>query len=122
MQPQTRVSMGVHPSVYRISSGSDQSSTRNVWIDDLRNALGRYMWNHPDSKLDTYLETLTLVREAVGRGDRLMVKLEMDTYFRMLAMRSMGISEPAAKELSTLALQITPIQVYGIAVPRSLQR
>ena len=93
-----------------------------TWVDDMRNSLGIYMWNHPASQLKPYLETLTLVRDAEGRGDRRMVKLEMDTYFSMLAMRAQGITEAEARDLSAVALQVTPAQAYGIVIPMSLRR
>ena len=106
--------------MHRQASGSDESQTLD-WIDELRIALGRYMWGHSDH-LNAYLDTLTLVRDAVGRGDRRTVKQEMDTYFSMLlADRAYGITDATAKELSTAALRVTPIRAYGIVIPRSLQ-
>jgi hypothetical protein len=93
-----------------------------AWVDDMRNALGEYMWTHPAAPLAPYLETLTLVREAVGRGDRRAVKREMEAYFSMLAMRAQGISESEAKELAAAALRATPAQAYGISIPRELRR
>lgn len=114
--------MEMQPFVHREASGSDAVPAPIAWVDDMRNALGRYMWNHPDPPLSPYLETLTLVRDAVGRGDRQTVKREMETYFRMLAMRAQGISEAAAKELSAAAVRFTPAQAYGISIPASLRR
>ena len=78
------------------------------------------MWTHPDS-LNPYLDTLTLVRDAVGRGDRPVVKREMDTYFSMLAVQAYGITDAAMKELSAAAIRLTPAQAYGISIPASLR-
>ena len=113
---------GAEPPVRHAASGAGGRLAAVAWVDDMRNSLGIYMWNHPAAQLNPYLETLTLVRDAVGRGDRRTVKLEMDTYFTMLAVRAQGISEAEAKDLSAVALQVTPAEAYGIVIPRSLRR
>ena len=121
-QERTSAFMGAEPPVRHEASRAGHTPATVVWVDDMRNSLGIYMWNHPASQLTPYLETLTLVRDAVGRGDRQTVKLEMDMYFTMLAMRAQGISEAEAKDLSAVALQVTPTEAYGIVIPRSLRR
>jgi len=113
---------GVESPVRHKAPGVGGTPASVAWVDDMRNSLGIYMWNHPTSQLNPYLETLTLVRDAVDRGDRRTVKLEMDTYFTMLALRAQGISEAEAKDLSAVAVQVTPAQAYGIVIPRSLRR
>jgi hypothetical protein len=119
LSPQTFT--GTQSPVHRIASGRETSPPAS-WIDELRNGLGRYIWTHPDLPLEPYLETLTLVRESVGAGDRRAVKREMETYLRMLAVHAQGISDAGAKELSALAVRLTPAEVYGISIPASLQR
>lgn len=121
-QERTSAFTGVESPVGHQASGVGGAPATVTWVDDMRNSLGIYMWNHPSSQLTPYLDTLTLVRDAVGRGDRRTVKLEMDTYFTMLVMRAQGISEAEAKDLSAVALQVTPAQAYGIVIPRSLRR
>ena len=121
-QERTSAFTRVEPPVRHEASGARRTPAAVTWVDDMRNSLGIYMWNHPASQLKPYLETLTLVRDAEGRGDRRMVKLEMDTYFNMLAMRAQGITEAEARDLSAVALQVTPAQAYGIVIPMSLRR
>jgi hypothetical protein len=48
-----------------------------------------------------------------------MVKMEMGSFFKMLATRANGINEIAADELTNFAQMVAPIQEYGISVPRS---
>jgi len=60
-----------------------------------------------------------VVGDALSRGDRRAVKVEMGAFFKMLATRSHGINEGAADELSNFAQMVTPIEEYGISVPKS---
>ena len=46
------------------------------------------------------------------------MKVELGAFFKMLAKRLHGINEGAADELSNLAQMVTPIQEYGIQVPK----
>ncbi|MGH7773617.1 MAG: hypothetical protein ACREQA_15440, partial [Candidatus Binatia bacterium] len=75
--------------------------------------------NYPTSDFAPFLTKLNLVRDAVGRGDRRAVKIEMGAFFKMLAKREHGISEVAADELTNFAQMVTPLEEYGISVPRS---
>ena len=89
-------------------------------VDDIANALGSYFKaNYPTYDFAPYLKKLTLVREALGRGDRRTVKVEMGAFFKLLTNRSHGISEGAADELTNFARMVMPVQEYGIFFPRS---
>jgi len=89
------------------------------WVEEIRNSLGMYKTNYPTSNFAPYAAKLDLVRDAVGRGDRRAVKTEMGAFFKMLAKRDHGISDIAADELTNFSQMVTPIEEYGIAVPRS---
>ena len=89
------------------------------WVDEIRNSLGMYKTNYPASNFAPYVAKLDLVRDAVDRGDRRVVKTEMAAFFKMLAKRDHGISDVAADELTNFSQMVTPIEEYGIAVPRS---
>ncbi len=90
-----------------------------AWVDEIRSSLGIYTKNYPASNFDPYLKKLNLAGEALGRGDRRMVKMEMGSFFKMLATRANGISDIAADELANFAQMVAPIQEYGISVARS---
>jgi hypothetical protein len=120
--PAIAILLGTSALPFPAAPGAADTPAPTAWVDDMRNALGRYMWTHPASPLSPYLDTLTLVRDAVGREDRGMVKREMETYFGMLAIRAQGITEPEAKALSAVALRMTPVQAYGISIPAALGR
>src|SRR5207253_9129193 len=66
-------------------------------LDDIANALGSYFKaNYPTYDFAPYPKKLTLVREALGRGDRRIVKVEMGAFFRLLTNRGYGIVEGAS--------------------------
>ena len=91
-----------------------------TWVDDIMNALGSYFKaNYPTSDFTSYLKKLTLVRDAVDRGDRRTVAVEMGAFFTMLSNRSYGISKGAADEVANFARTVMPVQEYGIFFPRS---
>ena len=90
-----------------------------AWVDEIRNSLAMYKVNYPTSDFAPYLSKLNLVRDAVARGDRRAVKVEMVAFFKMLAKRDHGINEVAADELTNFAQMVTPLEEYGISVPRS---
>ncbi len=87
------------------------------WIDELTNSVVFYKTNYPTSNWEPYLGELTLVREALNRGDQRTVRTEMGKWFKMLRNRDHGIHDVAADELFNFALMVTPIQEYGISVP-----
>jgi hypothetical protein len=89
------------------------------WIEQLTNSLTIYKANYPASDFGVYQKRLGDVRAALDRGDRKAVKVEMTAYFKMLDKRAGGISEVAADELSNYAQMVTPVQEYGISIPRS---
>src|SRR5437763_1850499 len=88
-----------------------ESSPRCTWVDDIANALGSYFKaNYPTYDFAPYLKKITLVREALGRGDRRTVKVEMGAFFKLLTNRGHGISECAADELTNFARMVMPVQ------------
>jgi hypothetical protein len=89
------------------------------WVDEIQNSLQTYTASYPASNFELYLKRLTLVREAVERGDRRAVKTEMSAFFKMLASRAHGINDIAAEELTNFAQMVAPMEEYGLSVPRS---
>lgn len=87
------------------------------WVDEITNSLAFYKTNYPASNWDPYQQKLSLVHEAVNRGDQRTVKGEMNKFFRMLQSRAHGINDVAADELYNFSVMVTPIQEYGISVP-----
>ena len=87
------------------------------WIDELTNSVNFYKTNYPTSNWDPYLSELTLVKEALVRGDQRIVRTEMGKWFKMLRNRDYGIHDVAADELFNFAMMVTPIQEYNISVP-----
>jgi hypothetical protein len=97
-------------------AGSAQAQA--TWVDDIENALGKHFKaKYPAYNFDSYLKVLTLVRDALGRGDQRTVKVEIGVFFKMLTNRANGISEEAADELSNLVRIAMPAQEYGIIFP-----
>ncbi len=90
-----------------------------AWVEQINNSLVIYQANYPASNFSLYQKKLSLVQDALARGDRQVVRVEMNAYFKMLDRRAHGISEVAADELFNFARMITPAQEYRIAVPRS---
>lgn len=89
------------------------------WVEQLNNSLAIYKTNYPASNFTAYQKRLGDVRAALDRGDRKAVTAEMTAFFKMLDKRASGISEVAADELSNFAQMVTPVQEYGISIPRS---
>lgn len=87
------------------------------WVDELTNSVSFYKTNYPTSNWDPYLSELTLVKEALIRGDQRMVRTEMGKWFKMLRNRDHGIHDVAADELFNFAMMVTPIQEFNISVP-----
>ena len=100
----------------------DASATGNAalstWLREIMNSLDAYTVTYPSSNFAPYQTKLNLVGDALSRGDRRAVKVELGAFFKMLAKRSHGINEGAADELSNLAQMVTPIQEYKIQVPK----
>jgi len=118
---------GPIPEFMGMQSSSDHNASTTVvapaqatWVDDIANALGAYFKaNYPTDDFAPYLRKLTLVQDALGRGDRRTVKVEMGAFFTWLTNRSHGISADAADELTNFARMVMPVQEYGIFFPRS---
>lgn len=75
---------------------------------------------YPNSDWKPYEDKLTLVRQAVDRGDQRTVRMEMGKWFKMLRNRDYGIHDVAADELFNFAVMVTPMQEYGIMVPTQM--
>jgi hypothetical protein len=88
-----------------------------TWVDEITNSVALYKTNYPTANWEPYQQRLMLVREAVSRGDQLVVRNEMGKFFKMLQGRAHGINDVAADELFNFALMVTPIQEFNIAVP-----
>jgi hypothetical protein len=87
------------------------------WVDDLSNSVIFYKANYPNSNWDPYLSELTLVKEALARGDQRVVRTKMGKWFKMLRNRDHGINDVAADELYNFGLMVTPIQEFNISIP-----
>jgi hypothetical protein len=94
-----------------------QAEAQTNWIDELTNSVSFYKSSYPTSDWDPYLGKLTVVKDAVDRGDQALVRKEMGKWFKMLKNREHGIHDVAADELYNFALIVTPIQEFNIAVP-----
>jgi hypothetical protein len=110
--------MGTQPSMQR-DAATTEVAAQATWLNEIRNSLDVYKANYPSSNFAPYQTKLNLVGDALNRGDRRAVKVEMSTFFKMLAKRAHGINEGAADELSNFAQMVTPIQEYGIPIPKS---
>ncbi len=87
------------------------------WVDEIANSVSFYKSNYPTSNWQPYQEKLTLVKDALARGDQRTVRTEMGKWFKMLRNREHGINDIAADELLNFSLMVTPVQEYGISVP-----
>jgi hypothetical protein len=106
------------PSIPRTVPVVGGAPAQAVWVDDIMNALRMYFTtNYPTCDFAPYLKQLTLVQDAVDRGDRGTVTVEMGMFFTMLANRADGMSEVAADELANFARVV--MQEYGIFLSRS---
>lgn len=95
------------------------ATAQGTWADEIGNALTFYKASYPNSNWDPYTQKITLVQDAVGRGDQRIVQREMGTFFKMLRNREYDISEVAADELYNFSVMVTPVQEYGISLPYS---
>lgn len=112
--------MAVQPSMQRDAPVVRVAPAQATWVDDIMIALGSYFKaNYPTSDFTAYVKKLTLVRDAVDRGDRRTVEIEMGAFFTMLTNRSHGINKGAADEVANFARVVMPVQEYGIFFPRS---
>ena len=90
-----------------------------MWINEIRNLLEIFKGNYRTSNFDPYLKKLNQVREAFGQGDQRTVKVEMGSFFQMLARRAYGINAGAADDLSNYTRMVMPAQEYGVIFPRN---
>ncbi len=103
-----------------LTFGAAQAQTQGAWCDEILNSVAFYKSLYPASNWEPYKEKLILVREALGKGDKRVVKTEMGKFFTMLRKREHGIHDVGADELLNFAAMVTPIQEYGISVPPPL--
>jgi hypothetical protein len=96
---------------------TSQAEVQTNWVDELTNSVGFYKSSYPSSDWDPYIGKLTVVKEALARGDQATVRKEMGKWFKMLKNRDHGIHDVAADELYNFGLIVTPIQEFNIAVP-----
>ena len=89
------------------------------WVKEIRNFLEVFKGEDRTSNLDPYFTKLNLIGDALGQGDRRSVKVEMGSFFQMLARRAYGINAGAADDLANFARMVMPAQEYGIIFPRS---
>ena len=116
--------MAVQPSMHRdalvlMTAPAQATPAQAIWVDEIKNSLEVYKANYPSSNFSPYQTKLNLVGDALSRGDRRAVKVEMSAFLKMLATRAHGINEGAADELSNFAQMVTPIQEYGILIQKS---
>ena len=107
------------PALLMMTAPAQTTSAQATWVDEIKNSLGVYKANYPGSNFSPYQTKLNLIGDALSRGDRRAVKVEMSAFLKMLATRAHGINEGAADELSNFAQMVTPIQEYGISVQKS---
>lgn len=100
-----------------LAFASAAAAAETAWIDELSNSVSFYKASYPSSDWTPYQDKLTLVREAVDKGDQRTVRMEMGKWFKMLRNRDHGIHDVAADELFNFAVMVTPVQEYGIMVP-----
>lgn len=91
---------------------------QSLWIDEIANSMVVYKSLYPTSNFEPYEKQLTLVKEALNKGDRKAVGTEMSKWFKMLRKRAHGIDGIAAEEMFNFAVMVTPAQEYNISVPR----
>ena len=111
--------MAEQPSIQRDAPGTEIPAVQAMWINEIRNLLEIFKGNYRTSNFDRYLKKLNQVGEAVRQGDRRTMKVEMGSFFQMLAKREHGINAGAADDLSNYARRVMPAQEYGIIFPRN---
>ena len=94
------------------------NSQQGTWTDEIANSITLYKSLYPASNFKPYNAQLTLVKEALGKGDNKGVRTEMRKWFKMLRKRAHGIEGIAADELLNVAVMVTPLKQYNISVPR----
>lgn len=105
------------PSLQRDVPGAEMPPLQVTWVDEIRNVLDIYKKNYPTSNFGPYLKKLNLIGDALGLGDGRIVKMEMGSFFTMLAKRAYGINAGTADDLSNFTRMVMPAQEYGIIFP-----
>lgn len=94
------------------------SVAASAWVDELSNSIVFYKATYPTTNFAPYEQKLSTVRDAVGKGDKAVVRKEMGAWLQMLRARAHGIHDVAADELFNFSLMVAPIEEYGISVPQ----
>lgn len=108
------VSAMVFSAAFLVMGGIAVAST---WVDELSNSMVFYKSTYPATNFAPYEQKLSTVRDAVGKGDRAVIRKEMGAWLKMLRTRAHGINDVAADELFNFSLMVAPIEEYGISVP-----
>ena len=101
-----------------LSMSGTAISQQGTWTDEITNSITLYKSLYPSSNFEPYSAQLTLVKEAVMKGNKKGVRTEMRKWFKMLRKRAHSIDGIAADELLNIAVMVTPLQQYNISVPR----
>ncbi len=97
--------------------GTPALSLDTWWSDEIIRVLSTHQAEVPVENIGPYLRKMHEVRRALIRNDDRTVKVELNSMFHMLAMRSHGVSDTTARELFNLLVILTPLKEYGIIVP-----
>lgn len=108
------VSVMVASAAFLFMGGIAAAST---WVDELSNSIVFYKATYPTTNFAPYEQQLSTVRDAIGKGDKAVVRKEMGAWLKMLRARAHGIHDVAADELFNFSLMVAPIEEYGISVP-----
>lgn len=97
------------------------ASAKGTWADQLWTAANYYKFlartTHTATYMDPYLEKIAKVRQGVDREDRMLVRTQMGEFFTMLRTRAHNIPTPVANQLYDLAIQLTPLEEFGVSIP-----
>ncbi len=91
---------------------------QGTWTDEISNSITLYKSLYPTSNFTPYEQQLTMVKDAVMKGDQKAVRTGMGKWFKMLRKRAHGIDGIAADELFNFGVMVTPVHEYNISVPR----
>lgn len=88
-----------------------------TWIDQINNAVLFYRAGNPDGNWEPYLQKLTVIRDAVRRGDQRRASAQLGVFFGMLRTHAHGIDDVAADEIYNFALMLTQFNDQGNVTP-----
>lgn len=88
-----------------------------TWIDQLNNAVLFHRATSPGGNWEPYLQKLTVIRDAVRRGEMRRASGQMGVFFGMLRTHAHGIDDVAADDIYNFALMLNQYNEPGIASP-----